>query len=64
MEQYESRIHAGEILASHLERNLGKDKNLLVLGIPRGGIPIAYVIALLTGIGAVVIDLLQKEEIL
>jgi predicted phosphoribosyltransferase len=37
------RIHAGEILAAELAKF--KDEKGVVLAVPRGGIPIAYVVA-------------------
>lgn len=38
------RRHAGEILATHLRGYAGRD-DVVVLGLPRGGIPVAYEVA-------------------
>jgi putative phosphoribosyl transferase len=40
---YEDRIHAGRVLAERLAAYRGK--NVLVLGIPRGGVPVAAEVA-------------------
>ena len=42
---FRDREHAGELLANFLEENLETRDNLLTLGIPRGGIPVACVVA-------------------
>lgn len=42
--RYRDREEAGQVLAEHL-RNLAGEKNLLVLALPRGGVPVGYEIA-------------------
>jgi putative phosphoribosyl transferase len=44
MEPFQDRFHAGQFLAEKLEHYRGK-KNLLVLGLPRGGVPVAFEVA-------------------
>jgi putative phosphoribosyl transferase len=47
MDDYEpfvDRRHAGRVLASHLTKYAGRD-DVLVLGLPRGGVPVAYEVA-------------------
>lgn len=44
MKKYQNRIEAGKILASSLQ-TFANDPNVLVLALPRGGIPVAYSIA-------------------
>ncbi len=41
---FHNRQHAGQLLAQKL-LHYKSDKNLLVLGLPRGGIPVAFEIA-------------------
>ncbi|KTC68338.1 phosphoribosyltransferase [Legionella birminghamensis] len=43
MEKYSNRRQAGKVLASHLEKF--KDSNSIILGLPRGGIPVAFEVA-------------------
>lgn len=43
-ERFRDRRHAGEALAAELS-HLSGDPNVLVLGLPRGGVPIAYEVA-------------------
>ncbi len=44
---YQDRIHAGRELARQLRRRLGpgEREDLLVLGLPRGGVPVAFEVA-------------------
>ncbi len=44
MDQYLDRQHAGKILATHLKKYAGKE-DVIVLALPRGGVPVAYEIA-------------------
>ncbi len=48
---YKDRIHAGRELARQLRRRLGLPvgSDLLVLGLPRGGVPVAFEVARLLG---------------
>ncbi len=41
---YNDRTDAGQELASHLQRYTGRD-DVVVLGLPRGGVPVAYEVA-------------------
>jgi putative phosphoribosyl transferase len=41
---YRDRSHAGQVLATHLHAYAGRD-NVLVLGVPRGGVPVAAEVA-------------------
>ncbi len=41
---FRNRTEAGQILAQHLQHHLN-DKDLLVLALPRGGVPVAYEVA-------------------
>jgi len=43
-EPYEDRRHAGIELAAHLAHLIGRD-NIVVLALPRGGVPVAYEVA-------------------
>jgi putative phosphoribosyl transferase len=43
--QFRDRIHAGELLGELLERELGPIDDGVVLGLPRGGVPVAAVVA-------------------
>ncbi len=38
---YKNRDHAGDVLAKSLEKYKGR-KDLLILGLPRGGVPVAF----------------------
>jgi putative phosphoribosyl transferase len=40
-----NRIHAGQLLAEHLGQQGFADKDAVVLGLPRGGVPVAYEVA-------------------
>ena len=42
--RYRDRIHGGRVLAEHLDAYAGRD-NVLVLGLPRGGVPVASEVA-------------------
>jgi putative phosphoribosyl transferase len=42
---YRDRTHAGQVLAALLKNVLGNRKDLLVLALPRGGVPVAYEVA-------------------
>jgi predicted phosphoribosyltransferase len=44
MEQFRDRTHAGQVLAERLRGYAGRD-DVVVLGLPRGGVPVAYEIA-------------------
>lgn len=44
MKRFHDRHHAGKLLAEHLERHL-HDPAPIVLALPRGGVPVAYEIA-------------------
>lgn len=44
MEKYQHRQHAGQVLASYLQPYTNQP-NVLVLAIPRGGVPVAFEIA-------------------
>ncbi|WEY37521.1 MULTISPECIES: phosphoribosyltransferase [Paraburkholderia] len=41
---YDDRAHAGRVLAGRLARYAGRD-DVIVLGLPRGGVPVAYEVA-------------------
>ena len=41
---FPNRAEAGRLLAEKLERYAGRD-NVIVLGLPRGGVPVAYEVA-------------------
>jgi putative phosphoribosyl transferase len=43
-QQFDDRRHAGAVLADLLERFKG-DRNLIVLALPRGGVPVAHEVA-------------------
>ena len=50
LERYRDRQHAGEVLGRELaERGYGGRDDLLVLGLPRGGVPVARQVARLIG---------------
>jgi erythromycin esterase-like protein/predicted phosphoribosyltransferase len=44
MERFRDRKHAGQVLAERLRGYAGRD-DVIVLGLPRGGVPVAYEIA-------------------
>ena len=44
MEPFHDRAHAGQVLAERLREYAGRD-DVVVLGLPRGGVPVAYEIA-------------------
>ena len=44
-EKFRDRFDAGRLLAQQLKPNYGQGKNVIVLGLPRGGVPIASEIA-------------------
>lgn len=44
MHKYRDRYHAGRVLAQHLEP-YANNKNVIVLALPRGGVPVAYEVA-------------------
>src|SRR6266545_2250388 len=41
---FRNRVEAGRVLARHLDRYANRD-DVLVLGLPRGGVPVAYEVA-------------------
>lgn len=43
--QFRDRAEAGQLLAQQLQSSYGNRSDVLVLGLPRGGIPVAYEIA-------------------
>ncbi len=43
--QFRNRVHAGELLARRIEQEVGHLENGIVLGLPRGGVPVAAVVA-------------------
>src|SRR5688572_9790658 len=42
---YRDRREAGHVLAEHVLADLGRVEDLLVLALPRGGVPVAYDVA-------------------
>lgn len=44
MSRYRDRAHAGQVLAAKLRHLAGRD-DVVVLGLPRGGVPVAYEVA-------------------
>ena len=44
MTQFKDRVHAGQLLAQALMKYAGRD-DVIVLGLPRGGVPVAYQVA-------------------
>ena len=49
MKRYQNRRQAGEVLADELGRYAGRS-DVMVLGLPRGGVPVAYEIASRLGV--------------
>src|SRR3979409_2520247 len=43
--RYRNRTEAGQVLAQHLLRYAGRD-DVLVLALPRGGVPVGYEVAM------------------
>ncbi|MDY6812033.1 MAG: phosphoribosyltransferase family protein, partial [Actinomycetota bacterium] len=47
--EYRNRVHAGRILAEHVERQLpeqvASSPHLMVVALPRGGVPVARQVA-------------------
>ena len=43
---YRDRREAGEILAAHVQEEIGKSDDVVVLALPRGGVPVAFEVAL------------------
>jgi putative phosphoribosyl transferase len=43
--RYSDRRHAGRLLAGELRRRIGTDDDVVVLGLPRGGVPVAAEVA-------------------
>jgi putative phosphoribosyl transferase len=43
--QFRNRVQAGELLGEQLAREIGEVDNGIVLGLPRGGVPVAAVVA-------------------
>ena len=41
---FKDRVHAGRLLAEELAKYMGRD-DVIVLGLPRGGVPVAYEVA-------------------
>ena len=50
MRPFRNRAHAGQVLAERLRDYAGRD-DVLVLGLPRGGVPVAYEVASELGVG-------------
>jgi len=46
---YKDRTHAGRALARQLRYQLGPENDLLVLGLPRGGVPVAFEVSQMLG---------------
>jgi erythromycin esterase-like protein/predicted phosphoribosyltransferase len=44
LERFRDRVHAGQLLAERLKGYAGRD-DLIVLGLPRGGVPVAFEVA-------------------
>lgn len=45
MDKYLNRAHAGKVLAELLNKTLPSTANMIVLALPRGGVPVAFQIA-------------------
>src|SRR4051812_37147264 len=45
MDRFDDRRHAGRLLGAALERHVEADASLLVLALPRGGVPVGYEVA-------------------
>jgi putative phosphoribosyl transferase len=43
--RFRDRAHAGRVLGEHLREKYAGTPNLLVLGLPRGGVPVSYEVA-------------------
>src|SRR5438105_8012842 len=43
--RFRDRTEAGRLLGQELKRRLGKNDNLIILALPRGGVPVAYEVA-------------------
>lgn len=46
---YRDRREAGEILAVHVQEEIGKPNDVVVLALPRGGVPVGFEVALFLG---------------
>ena len=49
MSRYQDRRHAGRVLAAALQKYAGR-RDVVVLAVPRGGVPVAYEIATRLGV--------------
>jgi putative phosphoribosyl transferase len=43
--RFRDRVEAGQLLGTEVARRLGERNDILVLGLPRGGVPVAYRVA-------------------
>src|SRR5690242_15018279 len=43
--RYRNRVEAGQLLGRELARKLGRRNDLMVLALPRGGVPVGYEVA-------------------
>jgi putative phosphoribosyl transferase len=43
--RFRDRVEAGQLLGREVARRLGKRNDIIVLGLPRGGVPVAYRVA-------------------
>ncbi|ACO03287.1 MAG TPA: phosphoribosyltransferase [Persephonella sp.] len=48
--KFRNREEAGKLLAGEIKRNLEKTEDVVILAIPRGGVPVAYYVSKETGI--------------